>query len=60
MHEEDSSQPGWNKGSTALLGGDLPSPIPLSGFVDADFAGDTGTLKLTTGYAMLMGCAVMQ
>ena len=42
------------------LGGDLPSPIPLNGFVDADFAGDAGTLKSTTGYTLLMGFAVIQ
>ena len=42
------------------LGGNLPLQIPLNGFVDADFAGDTGTLKSTTGYILLMGSAVIQ
>jgi len=42
------------------LGGSLPSPIQLNGFVDADFAGDAGTLKSTTGYTLLMGSAVIQ
>ena len=42
------------------LGGDLDLQIPLNGFVDADFAGDGSTLKLTTGYILLMGSAVIQ
>jgi len=48
------------KGLRLCLRGDLPSPIPLNGFVDADFAADAGTLKLTTGYVLLMGSAVIQ
>ena len=42
------------KGLRLSLGVDLPSPIPLNGFVDADFTGDTGTLKSRTGYVLLM------
>jgi hypothetical protein len=42
------------------LGGNMSLQIPLNGFVDADFTGDTGTLKSTTGYISLMGSAVIQ
>ena len=41
-------------------GGDILSPISLGGFVDADFAGDTSSLKSTTWYALLLETRVVQ
>lgn len=43
-----------------LSRGVIPSPISLDGFVKADFAGDTSTLKLTTGYFLVLGSGVVQ
>lgn len=42
------------------LGGEIPSPISPCEFVDADFAGDTSSLKSTTGYPLLLGTGVVQ